>query len=110
MKRLRKEKDGLRTVFFLGKTFHRKAFEESAAGRVFLIQHDPARLPGRRSRARLGTNAAKDTEFPAEKLRRVEYRRKTGVEIRRNTAYFDKILCKSLQPLVEIIGKAANKY
>lgn len=94
----------------MGKPSIGKRLKSHAAGRFFLIQYEPARLPGRRSRARLGTAAAKDTEFPEEKLRRVEYRRKTGVEIRRETAYFDKILCKSLQPLVEIVGKAANKY
>lgn len=62
------------------------------------------------ARARPGTAAAKDTEFPEEKLRKAECRRKTGVGIRRDIAYFDKILCKSLQPLVETVGKAANKY
>jgi len=92
------------------KPFHRKAFEEPRR-RPFFSHTARTGAPSRKkTRARLGTAAAKDTEFPAEKLRRVEYRRKTGVEIRRNTAYFDKILCKSLQPLVEIVGKAANKY
>lgn len=68
------------------------------------------RLQPAAARGRPGTAAAKDTEFPEEKLRKAECRRKTGVGIRRDIAYFDKILCKSLQPLVETIGKAANKY